>query len=67
MVTAEHRAPKEWPRTSDDGDGDGDAHDIKRHTVAYVIMSEVVVPVSVFIDRIVSKKLGGAKDMICNF
>ena len=67
MATAEHRAPKEWARTSDDGDGGADAHDIKSYTVGYVIMLEVVVPVSVFIDRIVSKEQGCAKDMIRNF
>lgn len=67
MVTAEYKAPKEWPRASEDGDGSGDAHDIKNNIFAYVNIPEVVVPVFVFIDRIVSKELGCAKDMICNF
>lgn len=30
LVTAEHKAPKEWPRASDDGHGSGDANDIKK-------------------------------------
>ena len=30
LVTAEHTAPKEWSRVSDDGHGSGDANDIKK-------------------------------------
>ena len=30
FVTAENKAPKEWPRASDDGHGSGDANDIKK-------------------------------------
>ena len=32
LVTAEHKAPKEWPRASGDGHGSGDANDIKKIT-----------------------------------
>ena len=54
-------------RTSDDGDGSGDAHDINNYTFAYIIMPEVVVRVFAFINRVMSEELRCAKDIICLF
>ena len=38
LVTAEHKAPKEWPRASDDGDGSGDANDLTLISLLFTIV-----------------------------